>query len=213
MGIQKKNLREVHGQTLLARAIQTCRRAQLVHTVYVSTEDAEIAAEAARWGAHVINRPSWLATATAPTTKVLLHAIDAIDPRPSLLALVQCTAPLLRPAEVDGCIRRLMDTRAEVAVAAVPYHGLVCSQGYRGRIIGVNWDHRQPVPRRQDMLRQWQIAGSVWAIDVEPFVSRQSLYGENCVVYQVDRALDIDEPDDLATAHALCPAANQYLMA
>ena len=43
-GVPGKNLRRVGGRSLVERAVDACRAARLVDEVYVSTDDAEIAA-------------------------------------------------------------------------------------------------------------------------------------------------------------------------
>jgi CMP-N,N'-diacetyllegionaminic acid synthase len=79
---------------LLAYSIAAAQEAGLFDAVYVSTEDAEIAAVARYYGAQVIDRPSALASDASPDIAWLRHAIDAIG-RPSMLrwALLRPTSP------------------------------------------------------------------------------------------------------------------------
>lgn len=196
-GIPRKNLQSVHGQTLVGRAVRTSLAAEWIAKVYVSTEDSEIADEAERCGATVIPRPAELAADEALTEDVLLHALGMIHPVPPIVALVQCTAPQLTPEQIDGCINRLGVTGADVAAAAFPYHGLVCMQGYADRILGINWAPDHPVRRRQNMVPQWQIAGSVWAINTDRFLRRKTLASSDWVLCEVPRSIDIDTQADL----------------
>lgn len=57
-GLPRKNLAAVPGRSLLGRAIDTCRAASLVDRVVVSTDSIEIAHEAIRYGAEVVERPT-----------------------------------------------------------------------------------------------------------------------------------------------------------
>lgn len=202
-GIPRKNLRTVGGMSLLGRAIATCLRAQSVSEVYVSTEDQEIAETAAAWRASVIQRPWRLAADEASSCDVLLHALGQIEPQPAILAFVQCTAPLLKTADVDGCVERLRCTKADVAIAAAEFHGFILRESYHGRVRGVGWELTDGPKRRQDLPAQWVIAGSVWAIDVARFLQRRTIYSENCVVYPICEKLDIDGPEDLRLAEVL----------
>jgi N-acylneuraminate cytidylyltransferase len=201
--VPRKNLRQIGGVSLIQRAVGTCLASEVVAEVYVSTEDQEIAQVASFAGATVIQRPWHLATDEASTHDVLIHALDWIDPEPSILAWVQCTAPLLLPAEIDGCVCRLLETEADVAIAAVEFHGAVMRETLAGRVCGVGWDLEEPVKRRQDQPRQWQVAGSVWAMDVQRLRKRDHAYSGNCVVYPVPRMVDVDSPDDLRLAEIL----------
>lgn len=209
-GIPRKNLQLVGGQPLIVRAIETCQRATSVCGVYVSTDDAEIAEVASEAGAAVVWRPAELAADDTSSDVVLLHAIDLL-PRPLPLAVcfVQCTAPLLTADEIDATVRRLLESGADVAVAATEDHGFRVRPGYAGRVRGVGWELSEAVKRRQDLGEEWTIAGSVWALDVAAFVARGRLYSENTVVSPVGWKLDIDTPADLALARVLLDPARE----
>ena len=61
-GVPRKNLREVGGRSLLARAITACRDARGIDRIIVSTDDEEIAAAARSAGAEIpFMRPAMLA--------------------------------------------------------------------------------------------------------------------------------------------------------
>lgn len=204
-GIQQKNLQLVGGVPLVVRAIRTCRASCAVET-YVSTEDAEIADVAVEAGANIIIRPPELAADDTPSIEVLLHGLRQMGPQPDVLVWVQCTAPLLTAADIDGCVAQLLRTEASTAVAVTEFHGGVCRAGYAERLVGVNWDMARPAMRRQDRRTEYLIEGSVWALDVRRLLASGREYGSDCVPYVVHRRqLDIDEPDDLQWARLLIP--------
>ena len=209
-GIPRKNLQRVAGVPLVIRAIETCCAASAVSEVYVSTDDEEIGHVAAEAGAMILWRPPQLAADDTPSECVLFHSLNSLEkPLPGVLALVQCTAPLLTAGDIDRTIGRLRETGADVAIAAAKHHEFVVRAGYDGRIRGVGWELSEAVKRRQDMAPHWVIAGSVWAIDVESFVRRGRLYSENCVICPVAQKLDIDEPADLTLANLLLTPATK----
>src|SRR5687768_15820084 len=97
-GVPGKNLRRVGGRSLVERAVDTCRTARLVDTVYVSTDDPDIARAARAAGALVINRPVELAGDTASSESALLNVLDQLDgggDQPDVLVFVQCTSPFI----------------------------------------------------------------------------------------------------------------------
>lgn len=202
----RKNLQLIGGVSLIQRAVNTCRAAKLVSETYVSTEDQEIAQQAAYAGATVIQRPWDLATDEADSHAVLVHGLQQIEPQPAVLVWVQCTAPLMTAAEIDGCIKRLIETGADVCIAAAEFHGGIMRESYDGRMVGVNWDMEGGLRRRQDAVKQWQVAGSVWAMDVRKLLRRGRSYSHDCVIYPVPRAVDVDSPADLDLAAALLGA-------
>lgn len=191
------------GMTLLEMAIRTCQRAGYLSGVFVSTEDSEIAKHAADCGAAVIDRPVELAICMTPTVDVLLHAIKSAKIISPVTCLVQCTAPLTTPNDIDGTISRLLETDADCAIACAESHDFLVRPGYDGRLRGLGYELAHGLPRRQDLPTTFVIAGSVWAFNTERFVKRKALYSENCVAFQVARRLDIDCPDDLSLAGRL----------
>src|SRR6476469_9754502 len=76
-GVPRKNIRLVCGKPLIAYTIETALAAKNVLTrVLVSTDDAEIAEIARRYGAEVpFLRPADLANDTAAMIPVIQHAV------------------------------------------------------------------------------------------------------------------------------------------
>lgn len=190
-GLPGKNLRRLCGQTLLARCIATCRA--VVADVLVSTDSAEIASEARRNGARVHWRPDVLATDDATTWDVVRDALGSIGAETIVLA--QCTAPLMTPADVAGCIQRL--PTCDLAVCVHECHDLLVTAAGQP----INWS--LPPQRRQDMAPQYRISGSCWAF--RKGYARGSEYGGRIglVVSEHPLRLDIDTADDLRLAEAL----------
>jgi pseudaminic acid cytidylyltransferase len=97
--IPRKNVRPFCGRPMIAWSIETARASQLFDHVVVSTDDAEIGAVAAEWGAEVpFTRPADLAGDHAGTTEVVAHATRWALERGWPLDAVCCiyaTAPLL----------------------------------------------------------------------------------------------------------------------
>ena len=197
-GIPRKNLQEVGGKSLIARAVETCLAAELAGPVFVSTDDAEIAAAAFAAGAHVIHRPAHLATADAITDDTMIHAAEMLDAR--ILCLVQCTSPTMTPGEIDGTIKALKSSGRPLAFAACEDDTMAVER-VEDVTRGVGFDIRDPVTLRQDRRTRYAILGSVWAMDRESLLARGRMYCENPALHVVDRRrLDIDTPDDLQLA-------------
>jgi CMP-N-acetylneuraminic acid synthetase len=207
-GIPRKNLQLCGDVTLLERAIRTCQQSSLLTRVFVSTEDTEIKRHATDCGATVIDRADDLATCHSTTADVLLHAIQTVPISSMVTCLVQCTAPLLTPDDIDGTIGRLLETDADVSIACAESHDFLVRPGFDGRLRGVGYELPAGLPRRQDLPRTLVIAGSVWAFNTERFLSSKSLYTENSVAYEVARRLDIDSPSDLSLAGRLLSPEN-----
>lgn len=200
VGIPRKNLQRLWGRPLVGLAVETCKAAAGVDRVIVSTDDEEIAQAALAHGAEVVRRPAELSGGTASSESALLHALSVLDPRPDLVAFVQCTAPFLVPQDVEQAFS-LLDQGYDCAFAAAPVHPFLWTIPADGDAVGINHDRRTR-PRRQDMAPQYQEAGSVYVFRAQGFLAhRHRFFGRVGIVpIPASRLLDIDTPEDLALA-------------
>ncbi len=198
--IPGKNLRSLAGIPLVAWAGRIAGAAATPGDVVVcSTEDQEIATAARTWGIRVLTRPDALATDTATSVEVAVHALDAMaaDGEPiDLLALVQPTSPLTDPADLRAAVDLARETGRSVASVttshpATWHHGRAADQSLRpaGADDANNLLTGAFYVTTPDALRR----GGRF---VEPGVT---------VGYTTppERAIDIDEPADLQIAAAL----------
>jgi len=190
-GIPRKNLRTIHGETLLARCIRTCRLE--VRDVMVSTDCEEIADESRRHGAGVHWRPHRLATDGASTWAVVRDAMGAI--KSDVIVLAQCTAPAMTAGDIHRCINRL--ETCDVAVACHEAH--VWLVDAHGRPI--NWT--LPPKLRQETEPQYAFSGSCWAFRRD-YLDLPEMSGRiGVVVSENPVRIDIDTEDDLRTAEVM----------
>ncbi|MGA5430506.1 acylneuraminate cytidylyltransferase [Streptomyces koyangensis] len=212
-GVPGKNLAEVGGVPLVARAVHACRTARLVSEVLVSTDDPAIAEAARAAGATTVERPAPLSGDTATSEAAVLHALDTDEARHGRLAdvvlLVQCTSPFLTADDIDGVTAAVLEG-ADTAVTAAPFHGFLWRDLATGATPssghGVNHDaaHR---PRRQDRPEDLLETGAAYAMRGDGFRAvRHRFFGRTALV-RTDpaRVLEIDDPHDLARARALAP--------
>ncbi|NGN64414.1 acylneuraminate cytidylyltransferase [Streptomyces sp. A7024] len=128
-GVPGKNLAEVGGVPLVARAVGACRDAELVTDVVVSTDDPAIAAAARDAGAQVVQRPPAIAGDTATSEAAVLHAMDAFEAltgkETDIVVFAQCTSPFLTSEDVDGVAGAILADGADTALTVAPFHGFV----------------------------------------------------------------------------------------
>jgi CMP-N,N'-diacetyllegionaminic acid synthase len=115
-----KNIRPLAGHPLLAYAIQTALQSGYFERVVVST-DSEAIADVARWyGAEVpFLRPAAFATATSPDIEWLAHALERLEERYDVFALVRATNPFRGPDVVRRGLEQLLATPEADSVRAV----------------------------------------------------------------------------------------------
>lgn len=209
-GVPGKNLAEVAGTPLVARAVLACRAAPTVTDVVVSTDSAAIAAAARAAGADVIARPTAISGDTASSEAAVLHALAAFEELHSLavdvVLLVQCTSPFLSTSDVESVAVAVASGAADSALSVAPFHGFLWREGDDGSGAGVNHDkaHR---PRRQDRPQDLLETGAAYAMDAAGFRgARHRFFGRTLpVATDPARVLEIDDPHDLARARLLAP--------
>ncbi|WP_374157609.1 cytidylyltransferase domain-containing protein [Mycobacterium sp. G7A2] len=203
--VPRKNVLPLGGLPLIAHTILAAQSASLVSRVAVSTEDAEIAAIARRFGAHVVPRPIELAGDEASSESALLHALDYLKDtegyRPDILCFLQCTSPLTTAEDVDNVLAALIDADADTAVAVTRFHYFVWKQDADGNAIGVNHD-KAVRQRRQDRDNEYLETGAVYAMTAEGFRTAKHRFFGRTVVHEMpaSRVLEIDDPEDFELA-------------
>ena len=212
-GLPGKNLRTVGGVPLVVRAVRSCLAAGTIDATYVSTDDADIAAAAARAGAGVIARPADLAGDLATSESAVLHALDQLDGEgitPEVVVLVQCTSPFIAGNDLETAVRMILDGSADTVFAAVRTFEFLWSDADpsrssgSGAMIGVNHDPRAR-PRRQDREPNFRETGAFYAMTVAGLrESCHRFFGRTHLVEVPEHAaVEIDALAELRVANAI----------
>lgn len=208
-GVPGKNLAEVAGVPLVARAVRACLGAPTVTDVVVSTDSAGIADAARAAGADAISRPAAISGDTASSEAAVLHALDAFEELHSVtvdvVLLVQCTSPFLTSSDVESVAAAVATGAADTALTVAPFHGFLWRE-HDGAGTGVNHD-KAVRPRRQDRPQDLLETGAAYAMDALGFrAARHRFFGRTLpVATDPARVLEIDDPHDLERARLLAP--------
>jgi CMP-N,N'-diacetyllegionaminic acid synthase len=203
-GLPGKNLAEVAGRTLVARAVDVAAAVKAIDEVVVSSDDPAILAEAERAGAVPERRAAALAGDETPTSAVvreLLHRRDDV----ATLVLLQPTSPLREAEDVQACLDALSEARAAATVTRShhPAEWLFRRTG-KGRLRPVlGWEHM--VTRRQDSEPVYALNGAVYAARAAFLRTGGRLVGPDtaAVLMPPERSVDVDDSVGLALARVL----------
>ncbi|PRZ06548.1 YrbI family 3-deoxy-D-manno-octulosonate 8-phosphate phosphatase [Isoptericola sp. CG 20/1183] len=206
-GVPLKNLQRVGGSSLVARAVRSAAAAPAVTDVVVSTDHAEIAREAARHGARVVERPADLSGATASSESAVLHVLDGLAadgaPQPAVTVLLQATSPFVDPADLDGAVRQVLDGTHDVVVAVAATHDFQWRMDPDGPVpVGHTTDHR---PRRQDRAPHYRETGAFYVMRTAGLREHGTRFFGSVGLQPVapEWAVEIDEPRDLWLSRTL----------
>lgn len=208
-GVPRKNLRRVGGVPLVARAIDAARRCSSIDRVIVSTDDGDIAAVAAEWGAEVVERPAEIAGDTASSESAVLHALDVLEQRGidvGVVALLQATSPFIDvPALVDA-VHLVRSRRRDSVFSAIETYGFLWAKEASCAAVAVNHDVAVR-PRRQDREPHFLETGAFYVMRAAGFrASRHRFFGSIGIAEVPARtAVEIDTAAELDIARALAP--------
>ena len=194
-GIERKNIRLLGGEPLIAYTIRAALGASLLSRVIVSTDDAEIAATCARYGATVpFIRPAALAEDSTPTLPVLQHAVRWYEDNKRTIdavCLLQPTNPFRPSRWIDGCIARFLRTGADSVVTVLPvpceYNPHWVYFESENGTLELSTGGCNPIPRRQLLPNAWHREGSVYVCSRKTLLEGNSLFGRKLAGYRVSR--------------------------
>ncbi len=195
-GIPHKNIKLLNGKPLIQYSIEVARELADDSDICLSTDDPQIKAVAEGLGLKVpFLRPDYLASDTAGSSDVIVHALDFYAQQGKdydVVVLLQPTSPLRTVQNVKDCLSLytaeydMVTTVKESSVSAV-----LCkenSQGYLEQVIGGN------NVRRQDAEKIYEYNGAVYVINVKA-VKEKGLGGfskiKKCIMSE-ENSVDID---------------------
>jgi CMP-N,N'-diacetyllegionaminic acid synthase len=199
-GLPGKNIRLVGGRPLLAFTADAACRARCVDRVVLSTDDDAIAQAGLACGCDVpFRRPASLATDTASSIDVVLHALDAV-PGYDIVVLLQPTSPARAAQDIDDACRAMLDADAASCVSVArseqsPYW--MYRLDARGRL--------QPllnlppgITRRQDLPTTYTLNGAVYVARTGELRRSRTFMTSDAVAHAMppERSIDIDTLDD-----------------
>jgi CMP-N,N'-diacetyllegionaminic acid synthase len=209
--IPRKNLARLGGKTLVRRALETALASEAFATVALSSDSAEILAEAAGLDSVVlVRRPPELATDEARAYDVVVHALRTLESGEAApfeaVAVVQCTSPFTAPEDLAGAVEMLERTGATsvVSVSRVEprMHPLKLKRMEGDRLLP-NLEDDRMLPSHE-LPPLWIRNGSIYVTRREA-IEQGELVAEDVLGFRMppERSHDIDSPTDLAVAELL----------
>jgi CMP-N-acetylneuraminic acid synthetase len=208
-GLPGKNIKELGGIPLLAHGIRLAKAIDRVERIFVSTDDAQIAAIATQFGAEVIDRPAALATDTASEWMAWKHAIlhvRSLGLDFDIFLSLPATSPLRNGQDVSNCLDALQaDIDVVITVtpsARSPYFNMVSTDaaGLAHVLLG-----NAEFKRRQDVPSVYDITTVAYVARPDFILTHGRLFEGRVrpVVIPKERAVDIDDAYDFKLAQAL----------
>ena len=169
-GIPRKNIKSFDGKPLIYYTIDCARAICQNEDICVSTDDDEIIQVVEGYGLKVpFKRPGELATDTAGTYEVLLHALDFYEKkgvRYDVVVLLQNTSPFRTPEQVKEALDLYRDDVDMVVsvkeCAANPYY-CVFEENHEGFLHICKGEGN--IFRRQDAPKVYEYNGAIYVMN------------------------------------------------
>lgn len=101
-----KNMRPLCGKPLIAWTIEAAKASRLLTDIVCSSDDERVIDLCVELDVEVIVRPAELATDTATSESVILHALERYPA--DVVCLLQPTSPLRIAEDIDACVAAAM---------------------------------------------------------------------------------------------------------
>lgn len=212
-GLPGKNLREIGGLSLIGYKARAARQSRYCRRLIVSSDSAEIRAEAMRHGAEMLfERPAELATDTATSNDVVLHAMDWIEAhegrRYDAIMLLEPSSPFARPEHFDEAVELFVKREASLVVGMRETEVssiFVGTLGQDGSISSiVEKMLKTPMQRRQDQAPEVTMNGALYLVGWDAMRKHRKIYADPGASYGImmDRlhSIEIESAADLAYA-------------
>ena len=203
-GVPGKNIRLLGGKPLIAHSIGHALEVADREDVVVSTDSEEIKGAALEAGARVpFLRPAELASDTAGSREVMLHAIDYLSAKGEnydTIVLLQPTSPLRDPADIRRAVEIYKESGADMVVSVAeartnPYYNAfeTDNDGFLKISKGDG-----SLTRRQDAPKVWEFTGAIYVIKVSALREKSITKFDRILPLPTKRetAIDIDEEMD-----------------
>lgn len=213
-GVPRKNMKIVGGMSLVGRASHLAASLPWIDHTVVSTDDAEISAEAVRHGAAApFERPAELSGDEARSEEMWRHAWLAAEAhygrRFDISLLLEPTSPLRIEADLAATVRVLTEggrasatTVCRSAAHFTPHKALTINcDGHLGFHMhnGATFSRRQAIPGAV-----YHRNGLCYGATREAVVERGEIIGADCGAVIVDRPIvNIDDAFELELAEWL----------
>ncbi|MDZ7587017.1 MAG: acylneuraminate cytidylyltransferase family protein [Patescibacteria group bacterium] len=204
--VKNKNIRSLGGRPLMAWSIKAALACKQIDKTVVSTDSRKYAQLAEFYGAEVINRPAELAQDNTPMIEVLQHVLSVKTA--DTIVLLDPTSPFRLVKDIDACLEKINEPETDSVVTVTeaehnPYFimGTIDHNDY--------WQYPliktdEPVIRRQDAPKVWQLNAGVYVIKKE-IIERGEIFTKKtkAVRMPIERSVHIDTELDFKFAEYL----------
>lgn len=213
--VEKKNIAIIEGKPLIQYTIDEVKKSKYIDEYVVSTDDDEIIDVVNSLNVKCHKRSLENAADKSTSAAAINEVLSWIGAKHDVIVEIMCTNPLKKVEDIDGVIKKLVDTAADSVVSVVRIW-----DHHPSRIKFIEGDKlvdvypEIPESRRQDLSPPAYVRnGSIYAFTVESFKKAGTRLGPDTRAYIMpeERTINIDEKIDLELAKILIRNLNNEI--
>ncbi len=196
-GLPGKNIKKLCGKPLIAYSIDVARAFTSDDNICVSTDSEEIKSVVEEYGLKVpFIRPDYLATDTATSNDVLVHAINFFEKQGrkyKKLCLLQPTSPLRTVEDVEGAMMLYRDD-IDMVVSVTKSHApaVLCQDDEEGFVQLV---YNKNSVGRQQLAEMYEYNGAVYVMNVTSLLEKGMSGFSKRIKYVMSKEHSVDIDD------------------
>lgn len=196
-GLPGKNIKDLCGKPLIAYSIDVARAFVDDEHICVSTDSEEIKGVVEAYGLSVpFIRPNYLATDTATSNDVLVHAVNFFKAQGreyKKLVLLQPTSPLRSVEDVAGSLVLYRDD-IDMVVSVTKSHApaVLCTDDENGYVQLV---YNKKATGRQQLQEMYEFNGAVYVMNVQSLIEKGIAGFTKKVKYVMSKENSVDIDD------------------
>lgn len=207
-GVPRKNIRLVGGKPLIAYTIEPVLAVKhRLHRLIVSTEDAEIAEVAQRFGAEVpFLRPDDLGGDKVPMVPVLQHAVKTIEEMDGIrldwVLLLQPTCPFRAPEDILAALDLAAAGGCDSVISVVrvlAHHPILMKKIENDQLLPFIIEEKEGTRRQDYTPPAYMRNGSIYLTRRDNLLENNSIWGKVIRPYLMpeERSVNVDSELDL----------------
>lgn len=205
-GVRDKNIKNLHGHSLLEWSINAAKRSNLIDRVFISTDSTEYAKIGKKHGAEVpFMRPDSISGDAASDLDFVIHAIEEfhmLGLEPDYLVHIRPTTPLRDPSVIDNAISMFRSNaqfnslRSVHKMSESSYKTLEIRNGSLTPLALFDDAETDANAPRQSFPDTYQANGYVDVLDVNFIIENQEIHGKRILPFITEPAYEVDTLGD-----------------
>ena len=148
-GIPNKNIKIFNGLPLVAWSVIQAKISKKISRIYLSSDSNKILNIGKKYGAVPIKRPKRISGDKSRSESAILHLLNKINYVPDGVVMLEPTAPLRSPKDIDNCITNFYFNKLDTGfTGAILEDFLIWKKNKKSKLFPINYNYKKKVPRQ-----------------------------------------------------------------